>query len=682
MVLLNIIFHRSPFSEPSVERCESFAAYCYDHIKFLTESFDGLSESAASFLADNVFCEVNPDNDKKSRITPLEFAEWVKKLPDHLLASSSGSRNVSGYSEMMTMPLEHSRTNSMASTLPSLLSSPRMRNSDLYRSSPSQLANEEDLDEEKPTTIFRSETPDDLPTPSFSPVPPPLANEAEDDEAEEMLRDEQRVDEELGAGDVKSADRSKPIPINLDGTGLSDFHPNEQISSGSEKDVQRPEVIDLGDPNVLSPEPSEGDADSVRQPLSAASSNPKRRKRGARKGRTAAKLEQKQELKRSQSVGQLSSLEDRGSRRHDRDAVIAELAAASQTLAREMSKSTKERSLSHSGSNSSLSKATTSSSSRASFLAPLATIPPFVKGPRPSLVESPTSQLRHLPDSKAPSNGTGSSSSTSSNFSRERSRGSTSNSTTSPVSRGQSGEGAESLLHDSTGSKWDSAASRRERMSAQRSNGSTGLGGPTLQDSGRSKPISWRERNQSTNTISSIASTNTLSSISSFSSDGSTYSTASAPAALARKSESSSRHRSRGGLGTIDEKQNRKEIDATYLATVFGGNPEKPHHLPIRRGDKGKGREAPSARKNTSSSNLSFISQSTATSADDHPTTPVRKEALESRQPSSQQASPPPNTESSIETPIDPITISKRNNPSGLAKFLRSVRSYNSSSNT
>ena len=87
-------------------------------------------------------------------------------------------------------------------------------------------------------------------------------------------------------------------------------------------------------------------------------------------------------------------------------------------------------------------------------------------------------------------------------------------------------------------------------------------------------PTPWRDANQSSATLASISSR-----VSASSDNASLYSTASAPAAYARKSQEPSKSRqSRGvfgkstsGLPSISEK-GKKELDASYLAEIFGGS--------------------------------------------------------------------------------------------------------------
>ncbi len=114
--------------------CPSFSAYCEDPIRFLMESFDGLTETVARFLSENVFCSISDDDDEsQKRVSAGEFSRWACGLVDHMGLTGPGRGRMSrGASIYHTIPLIHSRTGSM-STLPSLLSSPRPRARSLAR---------------------------------------------------------------------------------------------------------------------------------------------------------------------------------------------------------------------------------------------------------------------------------------------------------------------------------------------------------------------------------------------------------------------------------------------------------------------------------------------------------------------------------------------------------------------
>ncbi|SPO20000.1 uncharacterized protein UTRI_00391_B [Ustilago trichophora] len=592
VVLLNLLFHRSPFTEPSMN-CPSFAAYCQDPIHFLMDSFDGLTETVARFLSENVFCSVSEDDDvTQKRISAGEFSRWACGLVDHMGLSGPGPGRMSrGASIYATIPLIHSRTGSM-STLPSLLSSPRPRARSLARDTD----HIPDLDVTADATFraaFASArqgslsphpalfTPDVLPSPTFTPSPqPPERNPFDtqygavadagrgtdtivEQEEHSSLDDSQHSSVHISNGLPDSTSRGS-ISI-ADGSEEQQYHSND--ASTVEADVSAGNLVQRSDQHGLDspadvetlataalPEIPEapssleqviaevdgdgivdedaqhedsaeagGDADGSIEDGDKAesvttSNHSKRRKRGARKGRTLAK-----QLKRSQSVEGMAEADanDPAARARERERTIRELALASENLARQMSKMAKP------------SDATDSPTSPQIILS------------KPTAEAAARYSLQNLADTDGESG--------------------------QPAARSiKAGEDA-----NGAATNWSSAAMRRERMSEQRKTGAS-----ALQDSGKSRVMSWRERNQSAATLSSLSSlVTTASSHSSISSaTSSIYSTASAPAALPRK-DFSSRNRTRGsgfGLDTISEREKaapaKKEVDAKYLAGIFGGD--------------------------------------------------------------------------------------------------------------
>lgn len=113
IVLLNLIFHRSPFREPSVNRCPSFAAFTLNPVLFLMQAFDGLTEDVSRFLCDHVFCDVT--NNRKRRVTPHEFAQWAHNLP----AMLGRTKPLSGRGPLSyaTTPVSLSRMGSMRASM-------------------------------------------------------------------------------------------------------------------------------------------------------------------------------------------------------------------------------------------------------------------------------------------------------------------------------------------------------------------------------------------------------------------------------------------------------------------------------------------------------------------------------------------------------------------------------------
>lgn len=108
IVLLNLLFHRSPFKEPSVDHCSSFSAFSYKPIQYLTEAFDGLTESVAQFLCGNIFCDVSKGHAR--RISARSFGEWALHLPQMLGQHYTGNqREPRGACSSATSPLVLSR---------------------------------------------------------------------------------------------------------------------------------------------------------------------------------------------------------------------------------------------------------------------------------------------------------------------------------------------------------------------------------------------------------------------------------------------------------------------------------------------------------------------------------------------------------------------------------------------
>lgn len=295
IVLLNLIFHRNPFSEPNVDKCSSFATYVEDPTRFLYTAFCGIKWEAAEFLAENVFCDVTKEISREEedeevqqrrRISAREFAEWASNLSQHMempFHLGGGEASPHGADERITSPIAPCR-------------------------SPSSVAN------------------------SIGASPIGAGNRL----SVSGLR------HELASMGIEEEEWK-----NFDSL-FEDKVTKESVEDGKESQIQQPaeEAADI-DPEevaVLISESTESSI-SVSEPNAkkgarTSAGNPKRRKRGARKGRTMTK----QELKRSQSAGNLATnlhADD------SRDDILRELAEASQTLAREMSRSTRGDTVTH-----------------------------------------------------------------------------------------------------------------------------------------------------------------------------------------------------------------------------------------------------------------------------------------------------------------------------------------------
>lgn len=133
IVLLNLLFHRSPFKEPSVEHCASFSAFSFRPTLFLTEAFDGLTTEVAQFLCANVFCDVSQG--RAHRISARGFGEWAKELPRLLGQQANGeNREPRGACSSVTSPLQLSRAPSMHRVTDSVPHSPALERQALANS--------------------------------------------------------------------------------------------------------------------------------------------------------------------------------------------------------------------------------------------------------------------------------------------------------------------------------------------------------------------------------------------------------------------------------------------------------------------------------------------------------------------------------------------------------------------
>ena len=112
IVLLNLIFRRSPFREPS-RQCPSFAAFTVDPVGFLTQAFDGLTSSFACFLICNIFCDVS--RGQRRRISAKELSHWARGLPRYLARGDETERGSRGAHTGITSPLGSDRSMSMHS---------------------------------------------------------------------------------------------------------------------------------------------------------------------------------------------------------------------------------------------------------------------------------------------------------------------------------------------------------------------------------------------------------------------------------------------------------------------------------------------------------------------------------------------------------------------------------------
>ena len=484
IVLLNMLFHRSPFKEPSVDRCPSFAAFREQPVQFLTEAFDGLTENVARFLAERVLCDVSA----AERISAAEFGQWAIDLVEHmgLHDSTRASTPSKGAAMGITNALAHSRSRSSlrspisASLFPSLQTTPGLSTPVEETFSPTGLSSATD-------SIPEHEAEQVLDDTTTAVDCEPLQQESNDE----------------------SRTRHSSASVNSSEEKAS---PSESKFEASTRSEDRDRGDDGGDS-------SDDDQDAG----GTKSSHGRRRKRGARKGRSSSR--QQTSVPHSPQLGPVYSHDPSLEQLTDKmrlaqpsemgvpPELLSNLAAASQNLAREISRATQEK----------------------------------------RLIDAKLASLPVKPMSlQAPSN--------------------------------------DSLIYQRRGSGDSEASSTR--LSSQSRLPATDvrrlLGG--LQDSGRTQPTSWRDRNQSSITVSSISSMNSVSS-----DDVSIYSIASAPAAFARKSSHDSSRQQRQQRNHLGQQsasvlhpiseRGKKELDASYLAEIFGGSSSRTSNGQHRRRD-------------------------------------------------------------------------------------------------
>jgi serine/threonine protein kinase len=80
IIILNLLYHRSPWTDPNENECKSFAEFQLDKIAFLRQRFPTMPEKVARFLADRVFCS------EESRVSIKEWKAWCKFFVERMLS--------------------------------------------------------------------------------------------------------------------------------------------------------------------------------------------------------------------------------------------------------------------------------------------------------------------------------------------------------------------------------------------------------------------------------------------------------------------------------------------------------------------------------------------------------------------------------------------------------------------
>ncbi|KAA1064343.1 hypothetical protein PGTUg99_017210 [Puccinia graminis f. sp. tritici] len=281
IVLLNLLYHRCPWADPSCSDPD-FREFRHDPVSFLQGRFDGMTQSVATFLAENVFVEVGAGRSQR-RISAGKFGEWAQNLLHHMGGGQSHA-SVSDATIAMSPSYTRGVIDQRRSLRGSSLGGLSKRSSQLFH--PINL----------PPAV-----PEVLSPPELSPTELPVVIEKEVCQIEKQP---------LNPWPEKSSD-------------LKDFadEPTEILTDM----VLNPGAVKES-ADVIGE-----DSESCTSASKVGSDNPKRRKRGARKGR-------KPEGRRNGSeAGYLSSTNEQ----EGEVDMLDGLAEASQSLAREISQATK-----------------------------------------------------------------------------------------------------------------------------------------------------------------------------------------------------------------------------------------------------------------------------------------------------------------------------------------------------
>ncbi|CAB5378149.1 unnamed protein product [Rhizophagus irregularis] len=79
IILLNMLYHRSPWADPNPEECKAFTMFQLDKSNFLMDKFLTMPRNVARFFAFRVFC-----NAEEGRITIKEWRNWLDKFVERI----------------------------------------------------------------------------------------------------------------------------------------------------------------------------------------------------------------------------------------------------------------------------------------------------------------------------------------------------------------------------------------------------------------------------------------------------------------------------------------------------------------------------------------------------------------------------------------------------------------------
>ncbi|ODN75911.1 hypothetical protein L202_05896 [Cryptococcus amylolentus CBS 6039] len=286
IVLINMLFHRNPWKDPTPGD-PNFDSFLNDPIAFILTKFTGIGREVASYLADHVLCI-----DVDERVDAREFARWVKGLPEM----------IGGRKAMQAMKMSRLETQKTAGGQGPL-------DKGVFMKSP---IDQVDRPRKYSTSALTSTAPGISSSPRLSDLPPPssLVEQPEEERessstpSPEATLPTPPLEPDMASATTSATRDEQTTPVDASNfASPSDYAPSSAALGADEddRDCSR----------------DRGDADS------RSLSTHKRRKRGVRKGKAA----------QAAAAAAADPLTQAA-----RDELLKELASASQSLAREMSK--------------------------------------------------------------------------------------------------------------------------------------------------------------------------------------------------------------------------------------------------------------------------------------------------------------------------------------------------------
>ncbi|EIW67802.1 hypothetical protein TREMEDRAFT_39946, partial [Tremella mesenterica DSM 1558] len=282
IVLINMLFHRNPWKDPTPGDL-NFDNFFRDPTGFLLSKFTGIGREVAFYLANHVLCI-----DVDARVSAREFGQWVKNLPEM----------IGGKKAVQQLQMSRLQTRPHSKPIEAL------KDSGMFVKSPIVPIVEQER--KMSTSALTSSAPiASTPLAPHSLIPPSTAPPI--------------LTSHLSPREVSEYEELVPTP-DLD---------NDELPSATTVDLNPTPADELSfpSPTLNSPLDDSSRPDSDTRSLSTT----KRRKRGVRKGKAA----------QAALAAAVADSEDGRLSQQQRDALLAELATASQTLARDISKISK-----------------------------------------------------------------------------------------------------------------------------------------------------------------------------------------------------------------------------------------------------------------------------------------------------------------------------------------------------